>query len=201
MEGGRARELVRQMLSNQQVQVEPLDLGAGYRELIELHGYTIPQIAEETRRKEHHVRKMLELTNVAPEVKEMVARGEASVTTALAADKQCKATGQDTVVHMQEQLAKAKSNGASKITPKSVGAPSALYGRKDIETAAPVLVQLADQLEQALPFMATAPERLTLELTLDGTEMDLQSLKQALANFRAAFKSSQQPAEPVANVG
>jgi len=95
---------------------------------------------------------MLALTNVAPEVKEMVARGEASVTTALAVDKQCKASGQDTVVHMKEQLAKAKSNGASKITPKSVGTLSALYGRKDIETAAPVLVQLADQLEQAIPF-------------------------------------------------
>jgi len=201
VEGGRANELVRQMLSNQQVQVDPLDLAAGYRELIELHGYTIPQIAEETRRKEHHVRKMLALTNVAPEVKEMVARGEASVTTALAVDKQCKATGQDTVVHMKEQLAKAKSNGASKITPKSVGTLSALYGRKDIETAAPVLVQLADQLEQAIPFMASTPERLTLELTLDGTELDLQSLKQALANFRAAFKSAQQPAEPVTNVG
>lgn len=64
-----------------------------------------------------------------------------------------------------------------------------------------MLVQLADQLEQAIPFMASTPERLTLELTLDGTELDLQSLKQALANFRAAFKSAQQPAEPVTNVG
>ena len=201
VEGGRANELVRQMLSNQQVQVDPLDLAAGYRELVEVHGYTVAQIAEETHRKEHHVRKMLELTNVAPEVKAMVARGEASVTTALAVDKQCKANGQDTVVHMKEQLAKAQSNGANKITPKSVGALSALYGRKDIETAAPVLVQLADQLEQALPFMAAAPERVTLELVLDGTEMDLQDLKQALANFRAAFKSSQQAAEPVAIAG
>lgn len=201
VEGGRASELVRQMVSNQQVQVDPLDLAAGYRELVEQHGYSIAQIAAEVHRTETHVRKMLDLNSVAPEVKAMVARGEASVTTALAADKQCKAAGQDTVVHMQEQLAKAQRNGSNKITPKSVGAPSAIYGRKDIETAAPVLVQLADQLEQAIPFMSTAPDRLTLELTLDGSEMDLQSLKQALANFRAAFNSAKSAAEPIANAG
>lgn len=101
---------------------------------------------------------------------------------------------------MQEQLAKAQRNGSAKITAKSVGAPSALYGRKDLDVAAPVLVQLADQLEKALPFMAT-PESVKVELTLSGADLNLQDLAKALANIRAAVKSAQSGTEPAANVG
>lgn len=187
VEGGRAKELVRQLVSNQQVQASPLELAAAYRELIEIHGFSVAEVAAAIHRKETHVRKLLSLDSVAPEVKEMVAKGQASVSTVLTADKHCKATGQDTVVHMRAQIDKAQRNGATKVTSKSVGAPSALYGRKDLDVAAPVLVQLAEQLEKALPFMAAAPASVKLELTLDGTAMDLQDLSNALANLREAF--------------
>ncbi|KSP81261.1 putative chromosome-partitioning protein ParB [Pseudomonas aeruginosa] len=200
VEGGRAVEIVRQCVSNQQVPVSPLDLAEAYRELIDDHKFTVAGVAAAVHRKVSHVRKMLALVNVAPEVKEMVEKGQASVSTALAADKQCKANGEDTVVHMQEQLAKAQRNGSAKITAKSVGAPSALYGRKDLDVAAPVLVQLADQLEKALPFMAT-PESVKVELTLSGADLNLQDLAKALANIRAAVKSAQSGTEPAANVG
>ncbi|HHH9443019.1 TPA: ParB/RepB/Spo0J family partition protein [Pseudomonas aeruginosa] len=201
IEGGRANELVRQLVSNQQVQVSPLDLAESYRELIEDFGFTVAGVATAIRRKEHHVRKMLDLLKVAPEVQEMVANGQASVTTALNAERHCKATGQDTVVHMQEQLAQAQRNGSDKITPKSVAVPSALYGRKDIDVAAPILAKLADQLEQQLPFMASAPESVTLELTLTSAELNLPALAKALANLRAVFKSSQGGTAPAVSVG
>lgn len=197
VEGGRASELVHQCVSNQQVQVSPLDLAEAYRELVEEHGYTVAGVAAAVHRKESHVRKLLDLVYVAPEVKEMVEKGQASVTTALATDKHCKAAGTDTVVHMQEQLAKAQAQGASKITAKSVGAPATLYGRKDLDVAAPVLVQLADQLEQALPLLAT-PQSVKVELTIDSADLNLQDLAKALANIRAAVKSAQAGAVAIA---
>jgi ParB-like chromosome segregation protein Spo0J len=201
VEGGRANELVRQLVSNQQVQVSPLDLANTYRELIEDFGFSVAGVAKAIRRKVPHVRKMLDLLKVAPEVQEMVANGQASVTTALNAERHCKTTGQDTVVHMQEQLAQAQRNGSDKITPKTVAAPTALYGRKDINVAAPVLAQLADQLEKALPFMADTPESVKLELTLTSADLDLPELAKALANLRAVFKSSQGVTAPAVNVG
>ncbi|MNP37550.1 hypothetical protein D3C76_1310070 [compost metagenome] len=63
-----------------------------------------------------------------------------------------------------------------------------------------MLVQLADQLEKALPFMAT-PESVKVELTLSGADLNLQDLAKALANIRAAVKSAQSGTEPAANVG
>lgn len=199
--GGRAKELVRQLVSNQQVQASPLELAAAYRELIEVHGFSVGDLATAIHRKETHIRKMLSLDSVAPEVKEMVAKGQASVTAVLTAEKHCKATGQDTVVHMRDQLTKAQRNGSAKITSKSVGAPAALYGRKDLDVAAPVLVQLADQLEKAIPFMAAAPGSVKVELTLDGSAMNLQDLTQALANLRAAFLTAQAGSALIADVG
>ncbi|MFU7548375.1 hypothetical protein, partial [Pseudomonas paraeruginosa] len=72
VEGGRAVEIVRQCVSNQQVPVSPLDLAEAYRELIDDHKFTVAGVAAAVHRKVSHVRKMLALVNVAPEVKEMV---------------------------------------------------------------------------------------------------------------------------------
>ncbi|QIZ22971.1 hypothetical protein [Pseudomonas putida] len=199
VDGGRAKEVVRQCVDSFSVAVSPLDLAKAYSELVNVHDYSAEQIALETHRNERHVRKMLALLDVPEEVREMVGNGQVSVTRALSADRQCKAKGQDTVVHMKEQLEKAQRNGSNKITSKSTGAaPAALYGRKDLDVAAPVLVQLADQLENALPIMEAAPEDLSITLKLSAADFDLKELALSLANLRAAFKSAQGATEVLA---
>lgn len=190
VKGGRADELIRQCVSNQQVQVDPLDLGEAYRELLEDHGLSVEMIATSVHRKVDHVRKMLDLVRVPVEVKQMVSKGQVSVTRALAEVRQCKVTGQDTVSHMQGQLAEAQRNGSNRITQRAVSAPATLYGRKDLDATAPLLVELADQMERAMPFMGSAPKTIKLELTLSAENLNLEEVSKALANLRAAVMNA-----------
>lgn len=178
--------IIRQLNSNRQVAMKPVELGNSYRELIELK-MTVPEIATRLHVKESHVRTMLDFDRVPAEVKQMVVAGQVSVKRAINEDLKCQMKGADTVVHMQNQLAKARENGHKKITPKNTSAPSPLFSRKDLDASVPVLLTLADALEKELPMMGDTPGEVTLQLKLGG---DLQALFTALANLRNAHRTA-----------
>ncbi|MBM5458646.1 hypothetical protein H8F21_13835 [Pseudomonas sp. P66] len=195
MDGNPLAALIRQLNSNRQVPMKPLELANAYRMMMDEHGCSIPQIATLLHVKADHVRTMLDLDRVAPEVKEMVLAGQVSAKRAVAEDRMCRREGSNTVVHMQGQLAKAKANGFNKITDKSVGAPTALFSRKDLDASVPALLKLADALEEHLPFMEAIPDEVTLQLTLTG---NLQALISALANLRNAHRTANGEGLPAA---
>jgi hypothetical protein len=181
VEGGRRAEVLRQLVSQQSVPHTPLDLARGYRALLE-DGMSVPEIASSVHKGVDHVKRMLELGQTEPEVQEMVAAGAVKPSTAIKVARQCKATGTSAVTELSKQLSVANSNGSATITPKSIGQASALYSRKDLENTLPALLALAEQLEQALPFMGEIPSEITLSLTLSG---EMTDLFRSLANIRA----------------
>lgn len=193
VDSGRRNEIRIQLVSNQQVPLTAQERASAYRELLD-DGCSVTEIAGMVRRKVEHVRKLLDYSQVEPEVKAMVKAGQASVGTVVKASRQCKAEGTSTVVYMKDQLAKAHANGSNKITPKSTAAPAAFYNPTDLNASIPLLIQIAEGLEQAIPFMGKVPEQVNLQLTLNG---DLQALLISLANLRAAH-SAVQGAEPLA---
>lgn len=187
VDGDPLNVLIRQLKSNRQVAMKPIELATRYRSMMADYGLSIPQIAKCLHVKEKHVRTILAFDRVPAEVKEMVVAGHVSVSKAVAETAKCERAGHDSVVHLKDQLAKAQANGSNKITTKSTAAPSALYSRKDLDASVPALLTLADALEKALPFMGATPDEVTLELKLGG---DLQGLYAALANLRNAHRSA-----------
>lgn len=195
LDGNPANVRLRQLMSNRQVALKPVETANGYRSLMDEHGMSVAEIAKQLHVKESHVRTMLEFAKVPEKVKDMVVAGQVSVTKAVVEARKCKRGGTDTVVHMKGQLEKAREKGSNKITAKSTSTPSALYSRKDLDASVPALLTLADALEKALPFMGAAPDEVTLELKLGG---DLQGLLEALANLRSAHRSAHGEAQPLA---
>ena len=114
--GNNAERVALMITSQQGLKATPLQLGIGYRRLVQF-GHTTKQISLIVGKSVQHVADMIKLAESDTEVQDMVKDGDVAAHIALAAVKE---HGSEAGKVLKEKLTKVKAEGKTKVTAKTV---------------------------------------------------------------------------------